>query len=288
LSSTEKDFRKSLKGPDAFQRTYFDTTEWMSKNIASVLGILGLVCLIGIGIVGFTWFTKSQSENRRHELSSILASREKETKSVQDSKNLIQTEIDLIRSKSSAAPDSKGPAGSSVPGAPSAADLAKITELESKMATAKPDHTVSSKSLRDFFDKNAKNPEGWVAGGFVAKNLIEEGKLAEAKDVLISVSKSSFSEKIHQIQSRSMLSQVLVELGEYDNAIKELDIVAGLVDDEMKPTVLFQKAQVYHFKQDPTSARPILDEILEKHKSSREASMARALLAMVGKGEAAK
>lgn len=79
-----------------------------------------------------------------------------------------------------------------------------------------------------------------------------------------------------------MLIGILEDTGEFDAALKECDILLGLATDDAKPAVLLTKGRLQYFKKSFPEARTALNEIIEKHASSPEATKARSLMTAMG------
>lgn len=275
--TTHKQLEQELKRPDSFQDHILKALNYTRDHKEKVaLMITPVVAVIAIGYGIYAW-QHNQASTRRAELAKIIASQAEETNSVAKQTESIQKEIDAIRQ--AANPSAK-------PGEKkaelSADNLLKISALEKRLAEAKPDHSKSAADFWKFYDANKENAEGWMAGISWCTNEIAQGKIAETKPILEQIVKASTSNKFYQIQSRFMLANILEELGEFDTALKEADVLAGLVQDEAKPMVLLLKGQLLYFKKDLTTARTVLSEIIEKHGSTREAQTARSLLTEIG------
>ncbi|MCX6116990.1 MAG: tetratricopeptide repeat protein, partial [Proteobacteria bacterium] len=278
--STSKQAEKILKRPDSFQELGMKLVDYLVNNkskVALMLSPLLLVALIGYG---YFYMQKHQSAKRRTELAKITMMQSKEREAVGTRMEEVQKQIDILKATPST------PASSAKPGAKEpaidAATLLKIAQLEKSLKDMKPDHGPSAESFKSFYNSNKSNAEGWMAGISWASYTLSQGKLSDVKPILEEIVGASQAHKFYQLQSRYMLAGINEDLGDFDAALKQAEILTGLADDETKPMMLMLKGQILYFKKDLAGARPILNEIIEKHGSTREAQTARSLLAEIG------
>lgn len=265
---------KSLKRPDVFQEKGLGLIQFLVANkqrVALMLSPVLVVTAIGYGIFG--WMNQKASA-RRAELAKVMSIQEEEKTDVNKRKEDIQKQIDAARAPKPAA-DGKKPEVS-------AESLALATNLEKQMADLQPDHTKSSEAFKKFYDGNKDNVEGWMAGISWAGRQLYDGKITEARPVIEAIAKASTSNKFYQLTSRFMLVALLQDSGEFDAAIKECDLLLSLVNDEAKPSVLLAKGSIHYFKNSFADARTVLNELVDKHASSPEATKARGILASMG------
>lgn len=274
--TTHKQIEQQLKRPDTFQDTVLKGINYVSNNKARVALMLAPIVAVTAAFYGVYGWQQRQSAHRRADLAKIIAMQTDESNSVGKQTEAIQKEIDALRKAVPAAgADAKKPALS-------AETLLKIGELEKKLSSTKPDHAGSTQAFRAFYDAHPDKAEGWMAGVSWASSQFEAGKAVETRSVIEQIVKASTTNKFYQIQSRFMLANILEEQGEYDAALKEADILNGLVEDDSKPMVMLLKGQLLYFKKDNAASRTVLSEIIEKHGSTREAQTARSLLAQIG------
>jgi predicted negative regulator of RcsB-dependent stress response len=271
--TSHKQIEKSLKRPDTFQETLLNALDFMKNNPKKIALMIAPLILVICGGLGFYLFQKSAAVKRRAELAAISAMQMDEARNVAKKIESIQKEIDALR---------KSPGSDPKKPELSAESLLKIGTLEKQLTELKPDHSGSAKAFRDFYDKNKKVTEGWMAGISWASFELENRRIADAKTILEEIVKSSTGHKFYQIQSRLMLANCLGEIGDFDNALKETDVLLGLVEDDAKAMALLLKGELLYFKKDAVNARTVLSELLEKHGSTREAQFARSLLAELG------
>lgn len=274
--SGHKQIEQQLKRPDTFQQTIMKGINYATSNPARVVKMLTpliLIALVGYGIQ--SWRTR-QANHRRAEIAKIFMMQTDENNAVVKQQEATRKEIDALRNPADAKPDATGKKPELT-----ADTLLKISALEKKLTDTKPDHAGSTTAFKKFYDGNKNNAEGWLAGMSWAGYQLEHGKVADVKPVLEEITKVSLDHKFYQIQSRFMLANVLEELGEFDAALKEAEVLTSLVDDEGRPMILLLKGQLLYFKKD-AGARAVLTEIVDKHGSTKEAQTARSLLSEMG------
>lgn len=274
--SGHKQIEQKLKRPDTFQQNILKGINYTKNNPTRILTMLTPLILIAIAGYGFQVWKQRQAEHRRVEVSKLIAMVTEENNAIGKQQEEVRKEIDALRNPPGVKPDATGKKP-----ALSAEILLKISTLEKKLTDTKADHTKSSAEFKKFYDANKNNAEGWLAGMSWAGEQLDHGKAADVKPVVEEISKASLNHKFYQIQSRYMLANIQEELGEFDAALKEADVLVSLVDDDSKPMILLLKGRLLYFKKD-AGARAVLSEIVEKHASTREAQTARSLLSEMG------
>ena len=272
--TAHKQIEQQLKRPDTFQDTILAAINFAKNNTGKVAMLLAP--LVGVAVIGYGVyaFQQSKAAGRRAELAKILAKQTAEMMDVGKAQEKIQAEITQLRAATKAAtPNNPAELG---------ANALKIAELEKRVNDIKPDHTGSTAEFRAFYDTHKTDVEGWMAGLSWAGRQLEQNKITDVKPVIEEIVKSSTSQKFYQVQSRFVLLNILEEQGDFDGALKEAEILQGLVGDETKPTVLLAKGRLQYFKNSRPEARAVLNEIVDKHGSSPEAQKAKSLLAMIG------
>lgn len=270
-----KQVEHSLKKPDSFQDQILKGIQILSNNKTRLMMFLAPVLVLGLAGYGYSAWMAQKAESRRAELAKILAIQTDEQSDVGKRREEIQKEIDTIRADKK--PDAKGKKAEL-----SAEQLAKVTELEKKMNNLKPDNTKSLEAFKKFYDSNKDKPEGWMAGLAWAAGQLQNDKSSEARPVVEAVAKASSSNKFYQLTSRFMLIGILEDAAEYDAGIKECETLASLATDESKPAVLLAKGRLQYFKKSIPEAKTVLNELIEKHGSTPEATKARGMIAMMG------
>lgn len=270
-----KQVEKSLKRPDSFQDHVLKGIQFLTANKNRLMMFASPVIAVAIVGYGISSWMNHKTELRRAELAKILSIQTEEQNNVGKRREEIQKEVDAIRATQKV--DSKGKKADL-----SAEQLLKVTELEKKMTDLKPDTTKSTEAFKKFYDANKDKAEGWMAGLAWAGRQLQDNKNAEARPIVEAIAKASTSNKFYQLSARFMLIGILEEVGEYDAAIKECDTLAAIATDDAKPAVLLAKGRLQYFKKSLPEARTVLNELIEKHGSSPEATKARGIMAMMG------
>ncbi|MCX6124596.1 MAG: tetratricopeptide repeat protein [Proteobacteria bacterium] len=286
--TSHKQIEQSLKRPDSFQDTILTALDFVKKNQLKVVLLVAPVVLVAAMGYGFYVYQQGAASSRRAALAKIQAMQTGEQQATGKQREVIQKSIDALRltppNIDASTPPGQNPAAKAVDKNVklTAENLIKISELEKNLADVKPDYSGSAAAFKTFYDSNKKSAEGWMAGVSWASHQLSLGKAADVRPILEDITKESAKNKFYQIQSRLMLANVLEELGDFDQAIKEADVLSGLVEDDAKAMVLLLKGRLFYFKKDHQNARTVLSELLDKHGSTREAQSARALLAEIG------
>ena len=269
-----KQLEKSLKRPDSFQDHILKAIQFVTNNRRMVIMMLSPVVVVAL--IGYSVFSymNHKSAGRRTELASLFAMQTTELNSVGKLRESIQKNIDALRSTKPGADGKKVELSGDT--------LAKVALLEKQMADLKPDTSASTAAFKKFYDNNSTTTEGWAAGLTWASRQLQDNKTADARPVIEAVAKNSTSNVLFQRTSRFMLIGIMEDAGEFDSAIKECDVLAGLATDEAKPAVLLTKGRLQYFKKSYTESRAVLNEIVDKYASSPEATKARSLMAAMG------
>jgi predicted negative regulator of RcsB-dependent stress response len=283
MVSEKKKFQKSLKAPDQFQIRVVKALDWMNRNII-VLAVPAVV--VALGIVGYyVWnlIGENAREARLSELGKIQVVYEEEEKTAETSRDALRKQMEAIDSDiakksiapASAATDALKPA---TPAAAVAPELtAKKDALQKQVDAIKADHTQSLKQYEDFSEKYQATPEGWLAGVSAANILKDQGKIPDAQALLEKVLTNSKDDRFYQVQGRFLLVGLLEEQGNYDAALKEVEVLASLVDEESQPRVMLAKGRLQMLKKANEDARATFSKLIEAHSSSPEAQKARSL-----------
>jgi predicted negative regulator of RcsB-dependent stress response len=269
-----KELEQSLKRPDTFQDSLLKALDFLTKNKSKVAMYLTPVLVVGALGYGFYSWRNHKAAARRAELAKISSIETDELMSVGKRRDEIQKQIDALRASKSGSDPKKSDLAPET--------LAKITLLESQMSDVKPDSQKSSAAYKAFYENNKDNTEGWMAGLSFAAKLLQDDKAADARPVVEAIAKASGSHKFYQLTARFMLIGILEDAGDFDTAVKECDALTAIASDDAKPAVLLAKGRILYFKKSFADARVSLNELVEKHGSSPEASKARGLLAAMG------
>jgi predicted negative regulator of RcsB-dependent stress response len=270
-----KQVEQSLKRPDSFQDHVLKGIQFLTSNKKRLLMFTSPIIAVGMIGYGISSWMNHQTVARRAELAKILAIQTEEQNDVSKRREQIQKDIDAIRNNKNPDPKTKKPELS-------ADQLAKVTDLEKKMTELKPDNSKSTDAYKKFYDSNKDKAEGWMAGLAWAARQLQDNKISEARPVVEAIAKSSASNNFYQLSARFMLIGILEEVEEYDAGIKECDTLATIATDDSKPAVLLAKGRLQYFKKSLPEAKTVLNELIEKHGSSPEATKARGIIAMMG------
>jgi predicted negative regulator of RcsB-dependent stress response len=153
------------------------------------------------------------------------------------------------------------------------------------MALVRADHSESLGKYVEFGKKYDDVPEGWLAGMMAAQILAEDGKTADARQVLEGILAKSGDQPFYQTQGRLFLVGLLEEAGEWDKALLELDALDKALDkaneSELKATALLARGRIQMFKDAKEDAKKTFALLLEKHGGSPEAQKARAYQTLI-------
>ena len=156
-----------------------------------------------------------------------------------------------------------------------------ISKLEAEVKGIKSNYGEALPKLTEFYQKNKDKTEGWNAGMVVAKQFLEEKKFEEAKNITEAIAKSSINLKLYQMQARFVLVGIYEELGQFDLAIEQENLLEGLVSEDLIPAAKLAKARTLILKNSNEEAKAALQGIVDKHASTSEAQKARAYLTLL-------
>ena len=269
-----KQLEKTLKRPDDFQGYILSGIQFITANRRTVLLMLSPVIAVAvIGYAVFAWMNH-KSAARRADLAGVLAIQAEEQTNLNKTREDLQKQIEELRAVKPGADGKKTEL--------SAETLTNITNLEKQSADLKPDATKSTAAFKKFYDEHPDSVEGWMAGLTWASSQLRDNKVADARPVIEAIVKGSTSNKFYQMNARFMLIGILEDAGDFDAAIKECDVLVGLATDDAKPAILLTKGRLQYFKKAFPEARASLNEIVDKHGSTPEATRARSLMAAMG------
>jgi predicted negative regulator of RcsB-dependent stress response len=287
--TSHKQHEKELKRPDRFQDIGTHLINYVVNNMGRVALMLSPVILIAVVGYGVYGWKNLQASKRRAELAKIFTMQMAEQEDVSKKTESMQKEIESLRNtkgepekNAATKPGDKPDDTKAKATQPSAESLLKIAEIEAKIKNLKPDNGPSAQKFKEYYESNKSSAEGWTAAMSYASYLLKHNKLDEAKTIAGEVVKASISHKFFQMQSRFMMAGILIDQNQLDEALKEADTLMGIAGEEAKSMVMMLKSEILYFKKDYATARPILKEIIEKHGSTREAQLARSLLAEIG------
>jgi predicted negative regulator of RcsB-dependent stress response len=262
------------KGIDGFQARLIGLFDWLVTNSKYVWMVLIPVLAILVVGLGFQAVMDSQSNKRRAALGAIEEIYANEAIESGKKREEIQKKIDEIEAASNPGTASK----------PQSIDVQKLiqkSQLEKDRDAIRPDHSGSRDKFAAFFKEHGDTPEGWLAGIRAANIWLADRKTSEAKPIVEQVAKESLSMPWFQFQSRMLLVSLYEDAGEFDAALKELEIVDRLAVEDLKPKVKLAKGRIQLLKDSKDEARATLDEIISQHGSTPEAQKARSWLALI-------
>jgi predicted negative regulator of RcsB-dependent stress response len=245
---------------------------------------LGVVPVLVVLAGYFVWRKVEQSQrgSRLEALGKVQVVFEDEERKANDQREAIQKQIEDLDKKLAPPPAATKPGETAPPPAqPDPKLAADKAALEKQAEGIKANHAESLKQFQDFYKKNEKTPEGWLAGMTAAKLLIDDQKITEAQPILESVVDASKAYPLYQTQGRLALSGVYEEQGNYDKALAELDVLEKSVSADVLPKVLLARGRIQLLKSQKAEAKATFDGLIEKHGASPEAQKARSLQALL-------
>ena len=267
--SDYKNKQKSLKRPDAFQAKLYYYLDWGRKHSDVVAkAAVPIVVLLIAGIAWLFWQDRSH-ENRREELSAIDHLYQNEETRVNDQRRQISEELREIVAASS---DEKKKDDAELGG--------KKKQLEDRLKELSPDHSESLAKYVEFFRAHPSRSEGWKAAMHGAQIYLKDKKYAEASSLLEELLKHTKSE-FYLLQGRGLFISILEELGEFDKALVQADLLIKDADDDATAKALFVKGRVLLLSGKQSEAMEVLDQVINDHNSSSEAQKAKALKALL-------
>ena len=276
---TDKINHKKLKAPDFFQVRLMSMFDWVLKNLK--LFALMLLPLAFVLLAGFAWqwYSGYQSDKRLDSLAAVEDVFSQELLDSGKRREEIQKKIDALGAANPAAPDDK--TKKDVALAETAQIAAQRKELEVLRDLIKPDHSKSLEGFKKYFEQHSGKSEGWMAGMRAVSILLGMKKEVDARPIVETVAKESIAVPFYQIQSRMILVGLNEDAGNFDEALKDVETLIGLADEELQPKMLFAKGRIQLLKDAKTDAKTTLDELVSKHANSPEAQKARSMLALI-------
>jgi hypothetical protein len=298
LVTGKKQIQKELKQPDKFQIELMHVADWIAMHRKQLL-MYAVLPIASIVIVGLTFqkIQEHRTDVRLQELSKIDVIFDKENETAEKKKSEIQEKIAKILDKQQPAGETAKKADNSANPAASAANPAeaakapvepldpKVAEaekkkLETEMKSIKADHGESLVGYQKFFDANPSNPEGWRAGMRAVNIQVEGRKYQEAAIIAERLLKQALALDFYQVQVRLLYVSILEELDRFDDALKEIEILAKLGDDSIQPKILLTKGRIEILKNSKAEAHTTFEGLIAKHGSSAEAQKAKSIMAL--------
>ncbi len=270
--SQKDELGSNLKKQDFFQKKATAFLSWMLLNKKTILILFSPI--LGIFLIGLIWqyVSDKKIESKRNDLSKINVVYQDESKAASDQRTEIEKKIEELTKSSDK--DEKGNP-KKIEETP---EIKKQKEImEKQIADIKEDHSKSLAQYQDFFKAHTKDPSGWFAGFRAVTILLEKKDLEGAKKLLEEMSQQTKANSIYQFQIHSLLSGLYEEAGDDEKALAALDEAMKSSSDDLKPRLLLSKARILDKQNKRDEAKKNVDEILEKHASSREAEKAKAM-----------
>lgn len=129
-------------------------------------------------------------------------------------------------------------------------------------------HDASTKLFMEFAKKYPDHPQGWVAGLRAATDLMNHKKLAEAKALLEMIVPRTIQDDVIQVRLRRTLAAIYAQEGNFDQAIKELDIAINIPSNDVAAENQLFKAQVLHMAGKNAEAIDLLKKLAAKENAS--------------------
>ena len=277
-SNESKGFRKSLKGPDAFQVMAAGGVSVLEKNKKAVIG--GLVLLILVILVAFSanLYVGYETDSRRIAYAVHEDLFQSEVRKAADQRDKQLKVIEGLKKEISELKKAEGSADQSA-----IAQKEKDLEVKEKAVEAiQPDHSGSSAGFKAFFAANKSEPEGLMAGlRYVSTIIDDDAKRDESRKVLAELVKYSKNIRFYQIYARFMYVGLLEDLKDYKEALAQLDELIKVVPEAMKAKVLLARARIEVSGADKGAGRKTLDALIKDYKNAVEVDEARTFRALL-------
>lgn len=272
--ASKKENAKKLKEPDQFQARGAELIDTIIANQKAIALVVVALVVLAAGTAGWQWHQANQLEAQAMELGEIKSKYEDEIKQVTRLRTPIQLEIAKLQEEvKKLEEDKKNKKNTKT----IEETNKKIEELTAKREAVLPDHSESAKLYREFFEKYNNSAAGWMAGIQAANIYLENNKLQEAHDLIQKVLTSSKKDNFYQTYPRFTLVSILEDLGKFDDALSQLDIIVSLGNEKLLPRVLLAKSRIQYLKNDFAKAKETVAIIIQNHGQSPEAQKAKSL-----------
>lgn len=275
MTSANRQQLKELKRPDAIQLKLTQVLNWLLEN-ARYLAFAAVPVALGVGgYYGFRYFQDSKKKARLEELGKVQVVYEDEQRKAAEARQAVNTKIEALEKKAPAAGEG---AAKDKPKDPKVSG--EVEKLRNELSAIRADHNGSMAKFLEFNKKYPDEAEGWLAGMMVAQIFAEEGKVAEALQVVQDVLSKSQNQPFYEVQGRFFLAGLMEEAGQWDQALGELDTLEKSLDKlgvaDFKPKVILARGRVLLLKNDKEAAKKAFVSLTELHAGSPEAQKARA------------
>lgn len=277
-SQENRSFRKSLKGPDAFQSKAAEGISVLEDHKNVIVGVLLALVILVVGGFGVNLYQDSKRQSVREAYAVFEDRYQEEAQQVVDKREKLNKEIEGYRKSIEDAKKSENES-----------EKAKVTELEAKIKSAegamdslKPDHSKSAEGFRKFFNENLSEPEGLMAGlRLVSIIQGDSSKLGESKKVLETILANSSGLTFYEIYGRLLYVGVLEDLKDYASALKQVEELLKKAPKEMLPKILLSKARIQIASADKDAGKATLDQLIKEHENAPEIDQARTFRSLI-------
>lgn len=272
---SKKGFRKSLKGPDAFQKKAAESFGYFARNRGAVIGLgVGLVGL-GLAIGGFQYVRSQKKDEIIMALSKVEEKANQERKVIADQRSEFEKKIKEKNEKITELTKS-GDQDAEI-----AKLQAEIEELEKSVDALKPDESGSQKAYYAFYQEFPQSPEGLMAGVKHATYLVEQGKPKEAEVLLKDILKDVDELAILKNQVHIALISLLEDREAYQEAQSLNEALLKGSPDSLKPRLLLTKGRLFKEAGELDQAKEVFQGLLKDHAKTPEADAARSYLYLI-------
>jgi len=271
---TDKKTIKRLKRLDAFQERFFAIGQWVTANLRQISFVAAPLVVIAVGFFCWRLYQQHQGEILREELAVITDQFKKEEDEAGKKHTAIQQEIEKLDAAIEAE-KAKDPKATGTP-----AENKALEDKKNQLIAIKADHKVTLEQFQAFYKKYQGNAEGWRAGMFAVKILLDNKQPKEAADLLSPILQQSKGVDFYQIQGRTLYISALTDSKAYDLALQETDKLLEMVKDDSKARVLLLKGKLLLQADKKAEAQKTFAQIINDFNSSPEARKAQGLLAL--------
>lgn len=212
------------KSPDTFQITMYKLFDWILKSKVLLMSIFVPVILALTGL--FVWDRMSElgAQERKQSLAEIDLVFNSEKKVADEKIKELKVKLDEVES-----------------------DKAKKSEkdkIQKEIDAVEADHSQSLAKYLSFMRDNLGTTEGKLAGVLAANIELGYNRTKKAKMIFDELFSADPTGPFYDVQVRFLYSNLLEEVGEFDEAIKQIDKALVGATDSLKPKILFSKGRI--------------------------------------------
>ena len=287
----KKEERKQMKGPDALQERFLLMADWCQQNQkALIIASIALIMVVLAGVAG-NYYVGHKRLQRQVALSGIDMIYDQEETDFGVTREKFSEELRALSFKVTEAQqkltDHKANSKKKKGKAKAAAELQaalkqaqdELRAKQAQLAKLKPEHPKSAMEYAAFAKKHEGTVEALRANLTYTQILLDQEKFEKAEAILADILKRSGEIAFYKFQVRSLYVSVLEQLGRFDKAKEQADLLVAMSSEKMKPKMLLVQARVVLASGKVAEGKKILQQILEKHGQSAEAQRARAIKA---------